>query len=53
MITFAELLDRLKSEDELTLLEMLDLTSEELVPLLEFKIHEQQEKFRQLYSETD
>ena len=45
-LTFAELKERLKRLDEITLLELLDLTSEELVELLADEIEQQQEKLR-------
>ena len=49
--TFSELLDKLKSEDETTLLELLDLTSLELVDYLEDVIFREQEKLREYYGE--
>jgi len=51
MDTFADLLDRLKREDEVTLLEILDLGSDELVDALEDVIYNQQEKIRVYYGE--
>lgn len=51
MDTFTDLLDRLKREDEVTLLEILDLGSDELVDALEDVIYNQQEKIRVYYGE--
>lgn len=45
-LTFEELKERLKRLDEITLLEILDLTSEELVELLADVIEEKQHKLR-------
>jgi hypothetical protein len=45
-LTFKELKERLKRLDEITLLELLDLTSEELVELLADVIEQRQEKLR-------
>ena len=38
--TFQDLLDKLKKEDEVTVLEILDISSEELVDLIESYIHD-------------
>ena len=51
--TFSELLDKLKSEDETTLLELLDLTSLELVDYQEDVIFREQEKLREYYGEDE
>ena len=51
MITFSDLCDLLKKEDEVTLLEYLDLTSEQLVDLLENYIEDKQEHIRNFYYE--
>ena len=51
--TFSELLDKLKLEDETTLLELLDLTSLELVDYLEDVIFREQEKLREYYGEDE
>ena len=51
--TFSELLDKLKLEDESTLLELLDLTSLELVDYLEDVIFREQEKLREYYGEDE
>ena len=51
--TISELLDKLKSEDETTLLELLDLTSLELVDYLEDVIFREQEKLREYYGEDE
>ena len=51
--TFSELLDKLKKEDEVILLELLDLTSLELVDYLEDVIFREQEKLREYYGEDE
>ena len=51
--TFRELLDKLKKEDESVLLELLDLTSLELVDYLEDVILREQEKLREYYGEDE
>lgn len=51
--TFRELLDKLKKEDESVLLELLDLTSLELVDYLEDVIFREQEKLREYYGEDE
>lgn len=53
MITFDDLLERLKKEDELTLLEILDISSYELVDLLESVIFDKQQRVRDYYGEDD
>lgn len=53
MTTFADLLEHLKREDELSLLEILNLTSKELVDLLEDLIFDNQESIRAHYGEDD
>lgn len=51
--TFQDLLDALKKEEETTLLEILDLTSSDLVDALEALIHDKQERILQYYGEDD
>lgn len=51
--TFPELLERLKKEDEVSLLEILDLASEELVDTLEDLIYDRQDRIRIYYNEND
>ena len=50
--TFPEVMERLKRETEVDLLEILDLSSEELVDLLQDTIEEQWERIQNHY-ETD
>jgi hypothetical protein len=52
MITFNDLTERLKQEDEITLLEILDLSSCELVDALEGLIEDRQDRVRNYYNET-
>jgi hypothetical protein len=49
--TFADLKERLKREDELTILERLDLTSQELVDILEPYIADKVEELFDYYNE--
>ena len=51
-MTFNELCELLKKEDEVTLLELLDLSSSELVDTLESFIEDKQDKLRSYYNET-
>lgn len=51
MNTFPELLDKLKQEDQNTLLEILNLETEELIEALEDIIHKKQDVFREYYEE--
>lgn len=51
-MTFDDLKEKLKHEDEVTVIEILDLSSEELVDILESYIYDQQEKIRNYYCET-
>lgn len=44
---FKELLERLKKEDEVYLLELLNVSSDELVDMFEDKIEERQEYIRE------
>lgn len=52
-MTFDDLCERLKQEDEVTLLEILDLTSNEIVDLLEAEIFDRQDRVRNYYNEDD
>ena len=49
VITFNDLLERLKREDEVTLLEILNLSSEELVDTLVSLIEDKQDTIRTYY----
>ena len=51
-MTFTDLCDQLKKETEVDILEILDLSSEELVDLLQDTIEEQWERIQRYY-ETD
>lgn len=51
-LTFEELKERLKQLDEMTLLELLDLTSEELVEILSDQIELKQQKLRKNIDDT-
>lgn len=53
MDTFPDLLERLKLEDEVSLLEILDVSTDELVDALEDIIYSKQEKIRMFYGEND
>ena len=48
-MTFLDLLEELKQEDEVTLLEILDLSTEDLVDLLESTIYDKQDRVRKYY----
>lgn len=50
---FDDLCENLKHEDEVTLLEILDLSSEELVDLLESTIFDKQQRVRDYYGDND
>lgn len=52
-MTFDDLIERLKQEDEVTILEILDLRSDELVNLLWTEIFDKQERVRAYYGEDD
>ena len=52
MLTFNDLCELLKKEDEVTLVELLDLSSSELVDTLESFIEDKQDKLRSYYNET-
>ena len=51
--TFNDLLERLKLEDEVTIVEILNLSTEELVDTLEPMIYVRQERVRSYYGEDD
>lgn len=51
--TYNDLLERLKLEDEVTILEILNLTTEELVDTLEPMIYVRQDRVRSYYGEDD
>lgn len=50
-MTFDDLKETLKHEDEVTIIELLDLTSEDLVEILESFIEDKQDKLRNYYGE--
>ena len=50
-MTFDDLKERLKHEDEVTVIELLNLSSEELVDILESYVYDKQEQLRDYYSE--
>lgn len=52
-MTFNDLIEKLKQEDEITLLEILDLSSAELVDFLESTIFDKQDRIRDYYNEDD
>ena len=51
--TFADVLERLKRETEVDLLEILDLSSEELVDLLQDTIEDKLDKILQYYEDSE
>ena len=51
ILTFDDVLELLKKEDEVTLLELLNLSSEELVEILESHIEDRQDHIRAYYGE--
>ena len=51
-MTFNDLLEELKHEDEVTLLELLNLNTFDLVDILESQIFDQQDKLRVYYGEN-
>jgi hypothetical protein len=53
MMTFDDMRERLKKESELDFLEILDLTSVELVELLEAEIYDKQDRIRAYYDEDE
>ena len=52
MLTFNDLLEELKHEDEVTLLELLNLDSSDLVDILESYIFDRQDRLRAYYGES-
>ena len=52
-MTFDDLKQLLSKESELDFLEILDLTSIELVDLLEAEIYDKQDRIREYYDEDD
>lgn len=52
-MTFDDLKEALKHEDEVTLIELLDLSSEDLVEILESFIEDKQDKLRNYYEADD
>lgn len=52
-MTFADLCDLLKKEDEVTLIELLNLSSTELVDVLETFIEDRQEYLRAYYDDIE
>ena len=51
--TFNDLLDRLKQEDDISILEILNLSTEQLVDTLEPMIWAVQDRVRSYYGEDD
>lgn len=51
-LTFADLVDRLQQYDEVTLLELLDISAEDLVKAFPDKIEERYEILEELLDET-
>ena len=51
MQTFNDLLEQLKKEDEVTVLEIVDVSSDELVDALEGIIYDRQQRVRDYYGE--
>ena len=51
--TFQDLLDMLKKEDEISLLEILNLSSSELVDMLQDTIEDQQDRLFSYYEEDE
>lgn len=52
-MTFDDLKEQLKLEDEVTLLELLDLHSDQLVDFFTSLIEDKQEQLRAYYGETE
>lgn len=50
-MTFDDLLENLRMEDEVALIELLNLTSYQLVDILESFIEDQQERLRAYYED--
>lgn len=53
MQTFNDLLEQLKKEDEVTVLEIVDVSSDELVDALEGIIYDKQQRVRDYYGEDE
>jgi len=53
MQTFDDLLQQLKKEDEVTVLEIVDISSDELVDALESIIYDKQQRVRDYYGEDE
>ena len=53
MQTFDDLLQQLKKEDEVTVLEIVDVSSDELVDALEGIIYDRQQRVRDYYGEDE
>ena len=51
-LTFDDLLEELKHEDEVTILELLNLNTHDLIDILESFIYDQQDKLRAYYGES-
>ena len=51
--TFKDLLDKLKQEDEVTVLEILDLSSEELIDMIESYIYDNIDRVENYYDCED
>ena len=51
MITFNDLLDTLKQEDEVTIIELLNLTTEDLVEYFKDMIYDKQDLLRSYYDD--
>lgn len=52
-LTFADLLEKLKQEDELDVIEILNLNTDRLVDLLENEIYDNQDRVRNYYYEDE
>lgn len=52
-IMFEDLLERLKQEDEVTVLELVDIATHELVDALEGYIYDKQDRIRSYYGENE
>lgn len=52
-MTFDDLCERLKKEDEVSILEILDISSIELVDHLESVVFDKQQRIRDYYDEND
>jgi len=51
--TISEMIERLQQEDELTILELLDITSEELAPMLIDQIEERYDILLEYFADED